>query len=138
LECPQRLLTYSLSTRYGGYYANGTRLNVTSEIGYRFQPYASIAVNSSYNVINLPEPWGTIKFWLISPRLDVTLTNKFFITGFAQYNQQNDNVNLNARLQWRYKPASDFFIVYTDNYMPENFKVKNRALVVKWTYWWNI
>jgi hypothetical protein len=135
---PQRLLTYSLSTRYGGYYANGTRLNITSEIGYRFQPYASITVGASYNSIDMPEPWGKINFWLISPRLDVTLTNKFFITAFTQYNEQSNNVNLNARLQWRYKPASDFFIVYTDNYLPQNFNVKNRALVVKWTYWWNI
>ena len=25
-------------------------------------------------------------------------------------------MNINTRLQWRYKPASDFFLVYTDNY----------------------
>jgi hypothetical protein len=135
---PQRLLTYSISTRYGGYYLNSTRFNVTTEIGYRFQPYASITVGTSYNDINLPQPWGRTRFWLVSPRLDVTLTNKFFVTAFTQYNEQSNNVNLNARLQWRYKPASDFFIVYTDNYLPENFNVKNRALVVKWTYWWNI
>jgi hypothetical protein len=135
---PQRLFTYSISTRYGGYYLNSTRFNLTTELGYRFQPFASIIVNASYNDLDLPAPWGRTQFWLISPRLDVTLTNKFFLTAFTQYNEQNDNVNLNARLQWRYKPASDFFIVYTDNYLPENFKVKNRALVVKWTYWWNI
>ena len=55
-----------------------------------------------------------------------------------QYNNQADNVNLNTRLQWRYKPASDLFIVYTDNYLPENFMVKTRALVLKFTYWWNV
>ncbi len=135
---PQRLFTYLLSARYGGYYLNSTRFTFTTEMGYRFQPYASITVNASYNNLNLPQPWGLTNFWLISPRLDVTLTNKFFLTAFTQYNEQSKNVNLNARLQWRYKPASDFFIVYTDNYLPENFNVKNRALVVKWTYWWNI
>ncbi len=135
---PQRVFTYSVSTRYGGYYLNSTRFNLTSEVAYRFQPYVAIAVGASYNNINLPQPWGATKFWLISPRLDVTLTNKFFLTAFTQYNEQTKNVNLNARLQWRYKPASDFFIVYTDNYVPENFNVKNRALVIKWTYWWNL
>lgn len=135
---PQRLFTYSISTRYGGYYLNSTRFNFTTEVGYRFQPYASLTVGASYNDINLPAPWGRTKFWLISPRLDVTLTNKFFLTAFTQYNEQSKNVNLNARLQWRYKPASDFFIVYTDNYFPENFNVRTRALVVKWTYWWNL
>jgi hypothetical protein len=66
------------------------------------------------------------------------MTNKLFFTVFAQYNEQQKNMNLNTRFQWRFKPASDFYIVYTDNYLPENFSVKNRALVVKLTYWWNI
>jgi hypothetical protein len=40
-------------------------------------------------------------------------------------------------LQWRYKPVSDLFIVYTDNYYIGPVFVKNRALVLKFTYWWN-
>jgi hypothetical protein len=135
---PQSLFTMALSTRYGGYYADGNRLNISSEFGYRFQPYVSVALSSSYNDIRLPEPWNTTKFWLIGPRLDVTMTNKLFFTGFVQYNEQSDNINLNTRLQWRYKPASDLFIVYTDNYLPAQFSVKNRFLVLKMTYWWNI
>ena len=135
---PQSIFTYSFSTRYGGYYADGTRLNLSGEVGYRFQPYLSFALSFNYNDIRLPSPWNNKTFWLIGPRIDVTMTNKLFFTAFAQYNEQHDNVNLNTRIQWRYKPASDLFIVYTDNYFPENFGVKNRALVVKFTYWWNI
>ncbi|PSR54008.1 hydrolase [Adhaeribacter arboris] len=135
---PQSIFTYSFSTRYGGYYANGTRLNLAGSLGYRFQPFVSIAVAANFNDITLPEPWGRNKFWLIGPRLDVTLTNTLYLTTFVQYNEQIDNVNLNARLQWRYKPASDLFIVYTDNYLPTNFAVKSRALVFKFTYWWNM
>lgn len=135
---PNNLFTYAVSTRYGGYFADGIRLNVMSELGYRFQPYVSIALNSSYNYIDLPEPWAQTTFWLIGPRLDVTMTNKLFITAFMQYNEQLKNINLNTRLQWRYQPASDLFIVYTDNYFPAPFSVRNRALVLKLTYWWNI
>lgn len=135
---PQSLFTYSFSTRYGGYYSNGTRLNLTTELGYRFQPYVSLALSSSYNDLKLPQPWDRTKFWLVGPRLDVTMTNKLFFTGFVQYNEQRENLNINTRLQWRYKPASDLFIVYTDNYLPSPFSVKNRFLVLKLTYWWNI
>ncbi|MDO1448641.1 DUF5916 domain-containing protein [Rhodocytophaga aerolata] len=135
---PQSLFTYAFRTRYGGYYANGTRLNITGEIGYRFQPYVSLSVSSSYDDINLPETWGRTDFWLVGPRLDVTMTNTLFFTAFLQYNEQIKNVNVNTRLQWRYKPASDLFIVYTDNYLPAPFAVKNRALVLKLTYWWNL
>lgn len=135
---PQSLFTYSLSTRYGGYYADGTRLNLSGEVGYRLQPFLSLTVAANYNDIDLPKPWGKNTFWLIGPRLDVTMTNKLFFTAFAQYNEQQDNVNLNTRFQWRYRPASDLFIVYTDNYIPETFGVKNRSLVLKFTYWWNL
>ncbi len=145
---PQSLFTYGFSSRYGGYYANGTRLNLTADLGYRFQPYVSLAASASYNDIRLPQPWGQTKFWLVGPRFDVTMSNTLYLTTFVQYNEQQKNMNVNARVQWRYKPASDFFLVYTDNYLPNSaqigqdvpglFSVKNRALVLKWTYWWNI
>lgn len=145
---PQSLLTYGFSSRYGGYYANGTRLNLTADLGYRFQPYVSLALSANYNDIRLPQPWGRTTFWLVGPRFDVTMTNTLYLTTFVQYNEQQKNMNVNARIQWRYKPASDFFLVYTDNYLPNSaqigqdvpglFSVSNRAIVLKWTYWWNI
>ncbi|GAB3783395.1 hypothetical protein GCM10028818_41320 [Spirosoma horti] len=145
---PQSVFTYGFSSRYGGYYDNGTRLNLTADLGYRFQPYVSLAASASYNDIRLPQPWGQTTFWLVGPRFDVTLTNTLYLTTFVQYNEQQKNMNVNARVQWRYKPASDFFLVYTDNYLPNSaqigqdvpgfFSVKNRALVLKWTYWWNL
>ncbi len=145
---PQSLFTYGFSSRYGGYYANGTRLNLTADIGYRFQPYVSLAASANYNDIRLPQPWGRTTFWLVGPRFDVTMTNTLYLTTFVQYNEQQKNMNVNARIQWRYKPASDFFLVYTDNYLPNSaqigqdvpglFSVRNRALVLKWTYWWNL
>ena len=39
---------------------------------------------------------------------------------------------------WRYKPASDLFIVYTDNYYTNPLYIRNRAVVLKFTYWWNL
>lgn len=135
---PQSLFTYRLSMRQGGYYQSGSRFNLTGDIGYRIQPYVSFLLSATYNDIDLPDPWNNRRFWLIGPRLDVTMTNKLYFTAFAQYNEQQNNVNLNTRVQWRYRPASDLFIVYTDNYFPEHFNVRNRALVLKLTYWWNL
>jgi hypothetical protein len=86
----------------------------------------------------LPKPWNTTNFWLVGPRFDVTFTNKLFFTNFLQFNNQTKNMNLNTRLQWRYSPASDLFLVYTDNYISDTFQVRNRALVLKFTYWWNV
>lgn len=135
---PQSVFTYAFSTRMGGYYADGERYFVSGELGYRFQPYVGITMTANYNQIMLPEPWNTTTYWLVGPRVDVTMTNTLFFTAFVQYNEQMNNINLNTRFQWRFKPASDIFLVYTDNYLPEPFNVKNRSLVLKFTYWWNV
>jgi len=135
---PQSHFTFGFSTRFGGYYADGNRINITTDLGYRFQPFVNIAINTSYNNIDLPLPWGKTDFWLIGPRVDVTMTNKLFFTAFVQYNDQQKNININTRFQWRYRPASDLFIVYTDNYYTSPLYIRNRAVVVKFTYWWNM
>lgn len=134
----QSSFTYSLSAENGSYYADGTLLTLSTELGYRFQPFVNISLSTSYNSLGLPQPWGDFKFWLIGTRLDITFTKNLYLTSFTQYNEQFENVNINTRLQWRFQPASDLFIVYTDNYLPGSFDVKNRALLVKFTYWWNI
>jgi uncharacterized protein DUF5916/cellulose/xylan binding protein with CBM9 domain len=134
---PQKLFTYNISTRFGGYYAEGERYNVNVDLGYRIQPYAGITLSTAYNDIQLPYPWGRTIFWLIGPRIDITFTNKLFWTTFIQYNDQQKNINLNTRFQWRYRPASDLFLVYTDNYYSYPLFVRNRAFVLKFTYWWN-
>lgn len=133
----RKLFTYIITTS-GGQFYNGTRMGVGGTIQYRIQPFGSISLSGDYNHIDLPSAYGNAKFLLLSPRFDFTLTDKLFLTTFVQYNDRYDNVNLNARFQWRYKPASDFFVVYTENYLPEHLKSKNRALVVKFTYWLNI
>jgi hypothetical protein len=134
---PQSIFTYDFTFDYGGYYDNGKKISFANDIGFRFQPIINIAWSTTLNVIQLPQPWGQNTFWLVGPKTDVTLTNRFFLTGFFQYNEQEKNININTRLQWRYRPASDFFIVYTDNYMPRPFYTKTRALVFKFTYWLN-
>jgi hypothetical protein len=143
---PQSTLRYGFSTLLGGYYAGGTQRNLSGTIGYRFQPFVSLAGTATYNDLRLPQPWGNTRFWLVGPRFDVTLTNTLYFTTFLQYNEQQRNLNVNSRLQWRYKPASDVFLVWTENYLPEYlqpgqaglFTTRNRAIVLKWTYWWNL
>ncbi len=127
---------YMLETRYGGYF-NGQKLTINNELFYRLQPYSSIAIVSSFNKVSLPQPYNSANFILIGPRLDITFTNKIFFTGLVQYNNQIDNLNFNIRLQWRFAPVSDLYIVYTENSHPLNYQVKNRGLVIKLSYWFN-
>jgi hypothetical protein len=125
-----------LGSRYGGYF-NGTRLSLNSEINYRYQPYGSIALVTSYNNISLPDPYNRARLILIGPKIDFTFTTKLFFTSFIQYNNQIDNLNLNLRFQWRFAPVSDLFIVYTENAFPGDLRMKDRGLFVKVSYWFN-
>lgn len=133
----RNVFRYSIESVYGGFY-NGTIFNLNGELNYRYQPFGSLSVRFDYNDLRLPDNYGKEKLFLIGPRLDLTFTDKLFLTTFVQYNDLAENVNLNARFQWRYQPASDFFIVYTENYLPERLASKNKALVFKFTYWLNI
>ncbi len=133
----RQAFSYSLTGEYGTYF-NGTKLTASTNVGYRFRPLGSIFMQAIYNDVVLPEPYNSTNFWLIGPRFDLTFTNSLFLTTFVQYNEQADNVNINARFQWRFAPVSDLFVVYTDNYFPADFTVKNRAIVVKLSYWLNL
>jgi hypothetical protein len=133
----RKVVRYNFETTFGEFY-NGSNVNVNGELNYRYQPYGSVSVRFDYNDLRLPERYGKEKLFIVSPRMDLTFTDKLFLTTFMQYNTLADNVNLNARFQWRYKPASDFFVVYTENYAPQTFASKSRALIFKFTYWLNI
>jgi len=132
----RKTFNFLLSTRYGGYFS-GTRRTVNAELYYRVQPFGSLAIISSYNDLSMPDPYKSAKFFLIGPRLDLTFTDKIFLTSLVQYNNQIDNLNLNFRFQWRFAPVSDLFIVYTENSFPGNLSIKNRGLVLKLSYWFN-
>lgn len=132
----RKSFNYVVTARYGGFF-NGTRLSFNGELNYRIQPYGSLALMTSYNKISLPEPYNSAELILFGPRLDITFTDKLFLTTFAQYNNQIDNFNVNIRFQWRFAPVSDFYIVYTENTYPGDFSSKNRGLVAKFSYWFN-
>ncbi len=129
-----------IGVNFGSFY-NGSTAGSSGGLTYRFQPYGFVALNYSYNYVKLEAPFVPKHIWLIGPRIDVTFTKELFLTTFVQYNNQLDNLNINTRFQWRFAPASDFFIVYTDNYLTEpwqDFGSRNRALVAKVTYWLNL
>jgi len=136
----RKLVTYGLGITGGSFY-NGSLFGFQSNLTYQFRPYGSIGMTVDYNRIVLEEPFLPANLWVAGPRLDITFNKQLFFSTFVQYNNQFDNLNINSRLQWRFAPVSDFFIVYTDNYLTDNlsnFERRNRAIVAKLTYWFNL
>jgi len=137
---PRRLFTAEISGVTGRYF-NGTITGFRGSVNYRWQPYGVFSINSSVNRIKLPAPYANTTILLFGPRFDLTLSKSVFFTTFIQYNSQYTNLNINTRFQWRFRPVSDLFLVYTDNYYysfdqpDQNFAPRVRALVLKFTYW---
>ncbi len=131
---------------YIGSYFNGKGYLSNGSLAYRLQPLGLISIDYDYTKIALPQPYNTAAYWLIGPKAELSFSKSVFLSTFFQYNTQANNTNINTRLQWRFKPVSDLFLVYTDNYFAQEigkyrispWMPKNRALILKITYWLNV
>ncbi|OUW35088.1 MAG: hydrolase [Flavobacteriaceae bacterium TMED179] len=134
----RKYLNFDSKISYGTFY-NGTKFTVENEIKWRKQPVLNASMIMNFNSIELPRPYSSKNIWLISPKIDFTFTKSLFWTTFIQYNSQGENLGINSRLQWRFAPLSDLFIVYNDNYIStDNFSPRYRSFNLKLTYWINI
>ncbi len=125
----------SLFAVYGGFY-NGNKFTYNADVNFRAQPWANVTVGLEQNVIRLPEPYGNLDLTLLQARAEINFSTSLFWTTFFQYNTQAKRMNINSRLQWRYAPMSDVFLVYTDNYQDlDRFKPIERTVVLKVNYW---
>lgn len=135
---PQSLFTYELKSSYGGYFQNGKRWLFFTQMGYRIQPYVELNSLVSYNHIELQRPWGKNGFWLLGVKSNFTFTRNIFFSNLYQYNEQQKLWNFNSRFQWRYKPASDIFLVFNRSDTQMLVPNKNWNLTLKINYWINL
>lgn len=133
----RKKFSFTFEPSYGSFY-NGTKLSLEGQLRVRLQPYFFTSIQFNYDNIDLPDPYPDASIWLIGPRFDVTFNKKIFWSTFVQYSNQRDNFGINTRLQWRFKPLSDLFIVYNDNYFVNEFSPRSRSLSLKLTYWLSI
>ena len=134
---PAKKFAYNLLTS-GGEFFNGSNYTAGGGITLRFQPWVLLTLNTRYDAIRLPEPHSDADYWLVTPKVDITFSKSVFWSTLVQYSNQRDNLGFNSRLQWRYAPLSDLYLVYNDNYFTKGFGPKFRSINLKLTYWLNI
>ncbi|MEP0132586.1 MAG: DUF5916 domain-containing protein [Eudoraea sp.] len=133
----RKIFSYSLEPSIGRFF-NGNRFTVQGGMTFRFQPKVFLSMIMRYDKIELPDPYPSADIWLISPKIEVTFSKSVFWSTLIQYSNQRDNFGINSRLQWRFAPLSDLFLVYNDNYFVDGFAPKTRSINLKITYWLNI
>ena len=128
---------FSFENMYGGFF-NETKFSSTGSIGYRFQPKLIFTLQWDYNKIKLPKPYSSNDIILVRPKFDITFSKKIFWSTLIQYSNLTKNLGINSRLQWRFAPLSDLYLVYNDNYYTQEFGPVFRSINLKLTYWLNI
>lgn len=131
------LLTYQVQGVVGRFF-NGNIFSIGGQVAYRIQPWAQFTLGVNYDQIRLPDPYEDADLWLVTPKIDVTFSKNLFWSTLVQYSNQRDNLGINSRLQWRFAPLSDLYLVYNDNYFTETFAPRFRSINLKLTYWLNL
>lgn len=133
----RKRLGLNFRLQYGEFF-NGERWNSATTLNFRTQPWGNFSITYNYNKVNLPGEYGQANLHLFRTNAQISFSNSMFLTSAIQFNSQSENYNFFTRFQWRYRPMSDLFIVYTDNYEMDNLGLKNRQVVFKLTYWLNL
>jgi hypothetical protein len=123
-----RPFSWGLTLEEGSYY-NGKRRTLTGNVKYRQQPWGVFGVDFIYNEIKLNDK--AVYPLIISPSVEICLSRNIFWTTFLQFNTLLENFNINSRFQWRFRPMSDIYLVYSDNYLADGFINRSKAVVFK-------
>ncbi len=126
-----RKFVYNAYAQYGQFYS-GLSTTVGGTVNYRLLPYANLLASYQLDDLDLKE-LGQQTFHLARFTGEVFFTNRLNWTTYVQYSTQNDNLNINSRLQWEYKPLSYVFLVITDNFN-EQLERTNWGAAVKVNY----
>ena len=129
----QRRASGELVYEFGPFY-NGDRQTISLNSG-RIQvtPQVSIEPSLSVNWVDLVQGSFTAK--VVRTRGTYTITPRMFVSGILQYNSAGHSFGSNLRFRWEYRPGSELFVVYTDDFdtdaKPNMESLRNRAFVVK-------
>ena len=119
---------------WGDFY-DGTRTSVRLTFGVRASKHVQTESLWVYNDVELPQ--GAFDIGLFSQRVDFTFTPNLRLNTIVQYNDDTEDLGLNVRLHWIYKPGSDLFVVYNENWMEGDLRQRlstHRQIAVKFTY----
>ncbi len=129
----QRPVSGELVYEFGPFY-NGDRQTISLNSG-RIQvtPQVSLEPSLSINWVDLVQGSFTAK--VVRTRATYTITPRMFVSGILQYNSAGTSLGSNVRFRWEYRPGSELFVVYTDDFdtepRPNAEALRNRAFVVK-------
>lgn len=138
----RKAVSGSFTGRTGGFY-NGSLDQLEANINFRVQPWGNFSLGYQWNQLDFPDQYGQQTVTALLSKIEIGFSTDLLWTTLFQYVDQSNFMGINSRLQWRFAPMSDLFLVYVDNYdvnngllKPNSITVNNRALILKLNYWY--
>ncbi|RMD89349.1 MAG: hypothetical protein D6813_10790, partial [Calditrichaeota bacterium] len=118
---------------WGDFY-NGKRTEWSGRIVWRMNKHFSLSGDYTRNVVNLPA--GNFTVDEVGGRMEFAVTPKLFGSLFAQWNNEDQEILLNFRINWIPKPGTDFFFVINQavDTSSQTFIVSNTTVLTKFVW----
>ena len=127
---PARSLSGSITATGGGFY-DGTRRSAGASLAWRAR--YDVLLEGAVQRNRVARDAGGFTADLASVRLRFAPTTRISSSAFVQYNTQSRAIVTNARLNWRYAPLSDVFLVLTERHDSESGLRNERSVALKVT-----
>lgn len=126
-----RALSANVNVTTGGFY-DGTRRSASASLVWRVRYNMSLEGSAQRNAVQRNA--GDFRADLASLRLRYAWSTRLFGSAYTQYNTQTRAFVTNARVNLRYRPLSDIFLVYTDREDTASGIRNERVLALKVTH----
>ena len=120
-----------------GEFYDGDWVSLRQTINLRLSRFVRTSTSWTYSDVELPQ--GAFEFDLWSQGVDLSFTPDLRLNMIAQYNEASEDLGVNLRFHWIYRPGADIFLVYNENWTAPSLSDRHtlgRQLILKVTYLW--
>ena len=134
----QKRRLYGQVTFWTGGFYDGTLHQLTWTGAWNPAALFTIEFSGERNVGRLTA--GRFAQTLLGNRLRVNVSPDLTLASYVQYDTDSHSIGVNTRLQWRFIPVGDLFVVYNHNVrsLEDRWQLQSNQLLVKLQYAWRM
>jgi hypothetical protein len=134
----QKRRLYTQVTVWTGGFYSGTLQQFQWTGAWNPAPLVTVEFSGERNVGSLAE--GRFTQTLLGNRLRLNMSPDLTLASYVQYDTVSHSVGVNSRLQWRFRPVGDLFVVYNHNMrsLDDRWQLDSNQLLVKLQYAWRL